>query len=309
MIIDFSKRPLFLAPLAGYTDLPFRSVVKKFGVDVTVSEMISSNALVYNSKRTIKMLEKSDNEKPYSVQISGNSAEVIKGAVEVLNKLDYIDIIDFNCGCPATKVVKHGSGSSLLKDLDKMQFFIETIKKTSNKKLTSVKIRIGFDEKNPINIAKACEEAGADFIAIHGRTKKDGYKKDAIDYHSIKSIKENIKIPVIANGEIDSFKKAEEVFNYTKADGIMIGRGAIGNPWIFYQVKNKIEDISQDIKREIIIEHFDKMIEFYGEFGVILFRKHLHTYSKSYNGASNFRQIINQIKDINLVRDEIKNFF
>ena len=309
MLIDFSEKPLFLAPLAGYTDLPFRSVVKNFGVDLTISEMISSNALVFNFQKTLKMLEKSENETPYSVQLAGNSSKIVKDAVEILNKLDFIDIIDFNCGCPATKVVRHGSGSALLQDLDKMQTILETIKKTSNKKLTSVKIRIGFNEKNPINIAKACEESGIDFITVHGRTKKDGYKKETIDYDSIKLIKQSVKIPVIANGEIDSFDKANYVLNYTKADGIMIGRGAIGNPWIFYQIKNQLKTISKEIKKNIILEHFNKMIQFYGDYGVILFRKHLHTYSKGYKNSTSFRAIINQEDNVNNIKKEIEEFF
>lgn len=308
-MLDFSKKLLVLAPLAGYTDLPFRSVVKKFGADLTVSEMISSNALVYNSQKTFKMIEKSPNENPYSIQVAGNSSDIIKSAVEILNEIDGIDIIDLNCGCPAKKVVNHGSGSALLQDLKKLNEILKVMKSSSTKKYLSAKIRIGFDDKNGVEIAKTCEDGGVDFIAIHGRTKKDGYKKDKIDYQSIKDIKEAVSIPVIANGEIDTYEKANEVLDFTNADGVMIGRGAIGNPWIFYQIRNQKNEISEELKREIVLEHFDKMVEFYGDVGVVLFRKHIHTYSKGLREASSFRDKINKISDKNLAREEIENFF
>ena len=308
MVLDFSKPLYILAPLAGYTDLPFRSVVKKFGADLTISEMISSNALVHESKKSFKMVEKSPLENPYAVQIAGSNKEVVKEAVLKLNEIDGIDIIDLNAGCPAKKVVRNGSGSALLKDLKKLAEIVETIKKYSNKEYVSVKVRIGFDEKNPVEIAKTCESAGADFIAIHGRL-RSGFFKSKVDYNSIAKAKEAVKIPVIANGDIDSFQKAKLVLETTKCDGVMIGRGAIGNPWIFYQLKNRVENIDKDIKKEIILEHFNQMIKFYGNRGAILFRKHLHTYSKGYKGATSFRQKINSLSDLNIMREEIEKFF
>ncbi len=307
--LDFSSPVNVLAPLAGLTDLPFRSVVKKFGADLTVSEMISSNALVHNSKKSLKMVEKSPLETPYSVQIAGSDAEIVKGAVEILNGIDGIDIIDLNCGCPVPKVVSHGSGSSLLKDLPKMGRIIETIKKYSNKPLTSVKVRIGFEEKRPVEIAKVCEDSGADFIAVHGRTRAGKFKSE-VDYDAIKLIKESVNIPVIANGDITDYKKAEWVLKHTGADGVMIGRAAVGNPWIFYQLKHGKSHIDPHIKRQIVLEHFDQMLDFYGEYGVVLFRKHLHTYSKAgYSGASAFRDRINRITDPVSMREEISRFF
>ncbi len=308
-MLDFSKKILVLAPLAGYTDLPFRSVVKKFGADLTVSEMISSNALLYNSKKTLKMVEKSPNETPYSVQIAGNSINIIKEATILLNQFNFIDIIDLNSGCPAPKVVNHGSGSSLLKDLNLLFDIVKTIKTHTSKKHVSVKMRLGFTHKNHIDIAKTIEDAGADFIAVHGRTRADGYKKERIDYDSIAEIKEAVSIPIIANGEIDSYEKANFVFNHTKADGIMIGRGAIGSPWIFHQIKNREEVANKNIKKDIIVEHFDKMYEFYGEYGITLFRKHLHSYSKGYSEASKFREFVNRCEDGEVLRAEIINFF
>jgi tRNA-dihydrouridine synthase B len=309
MPIDFSKTLYVLAPLASYSDLPLRSVVKKFGADLTVSEMISSNALAFHSKKTLKMLEKSPLETPYSVQLAGSDPQVLKSAVEVLNDIEGIDCIDLNCGCPVPKVVNNLSGSSLLRDLPQMTRAIETIKKYSNKEYTSVKIRLGFDEKNHVEIAKAVQEAGADFIAVHGRTRSGKYKAP-VDYDAIKEIKEVLNIPVIANGDIDSPAKAQWVKEYTNADGIMVGRGAIGSPWIFHQMKNNINDVSADLIKEVVLEHFDQMIEFYGEYGAIIFRKHLHTYSKAgYKGASAFRDEVNRITNPNEMRDVIYSFF
>jgi tRNA-dihydrouridine synthase B len=299
---------MVLAPLAGYTDLPFRSVVKEFGVDLTISEMISSNALVYNSQKTLKMIQKSSNESPYFVQLSGNNPNIIKEAVLILNDIDGIDGIDLNCGCPAPKVFSHGSGSALLNDLPKMQKILETIKEYSTKRYTTAKIRVGVDEKIPLEIAKTLSKTDIDMVSVHGRTKKGAYKAP-VDYDAIKIIKDNISIPVIANGDIKDKKTADYVIDYVKADGIMIGRGAIGKPWIFYQIKHNLDDISSNLKKDIILKHFDNMVQFYGEYGAIMFRKHLHTYSKGYPKSSDFRQLINNEKDTAKIRDMIKDFF
>ncbi len=306
--MTFDKPVYILAPLAGFTDLPFRSVVKKFGADLTVSEMLSSNALIHNSKKTLHMLKKSPLEDPYSVQISGSDVDVVRGAVEVLNKYDGIDIIDLNCGCPVPKVVGHGSGSSLLLNLPLMGSLIKTIKETSNKKQTSVKIRLGFEKKNHVDIAKMAEDSGADFLAVHGRTRAGKFKA-AVDYDAIAEIKKTVSIPVIANGDIDSYEKAKWVLEHTDTDGVMIGRGAVGAPWIFHQLKTGSSNISSSLKHEIILEHFDKMIDFYGLHGVAMFRKHTHTYSKGYRGASALRELVNHISDIKEYRDIIDQFF
>ncbi|MDY0117653.1 MAG: tRNA dihydrouridine synthase DusB [Sulfurimonadaceae bacterium] len=298
----------FLAPLAGYTDLPFRSVVKKFGADVTVSEMISSNALVHGSSKTFHMLEKAPNEDPYSVQIAGADRETIKRAVEILNEQQGIDIIDLNCGCPVPKIVGHGSGSSLLLDLPLMGSIIKTMKETSTKEMTSVKIRLGFEKKNHLEIAKVVEDNGADFIAVHGRTRAGKFKSE-VDYDAIREIKQALKIPVIANGDIDSYEKAKWVLEHTGADGVMIGRGAVGAPWIFHQLRTGSSDISLEIRHEILMEHFDKMIEFYGTRGVPMFRKHVHTYSKGYRGASAMRNEVNRIDDVAEFRGVLDQFF
>lgn len=305
-MIDFSKKPLVLAPLAGYSDLPLRGVVKRFGCDITISEMISSNALAYADKKTLKMLEKNELETPFIVQISGNNTDIVKKAVEVLNKFDYIDGIDLNCGCPAKKVVAHGSGSTLLTNLELLKEILSTIKESSNKRYLSAKIRLGFDEKNGVNIAKAVEEAGVDFISVHGRTKKQGYTGNS-DFTAIKEIKENVKIPLIANGDINS-KNASEVLDFTGADALMIGRASIGNPWVFYEIKSG-KSVSKEIKKEIILTHFDEMIKHYGSHGVVMFRKHIHQYSKGYENSSEFRDAINRIDDAKISRLKIEEFF
>ena len=312
--LNFSTPIFALAPLAGFTDLPFRSVVKKFGADLTVSEMISSNALAFQNKRTLKMLEKSPLENPYSIQIAGSDQTVIQKAVELINEQDGVDIIDLNCGCPAPKVVNNLQGSSLLTDLDKMAETIRTIKKHSNKEYTSVKMRLGFNEKNHVEIAKICEDNGADFIAVHGRTRAGRYKAP-VDYDAIKEIQEAISIPVIANGDITTPEKAKWVLEHTGAKGVMIGRGAVGKPWIFqimkdYILHGKTSEVTPELIQTVVLEHFDQMVAHFGEYGAIIFRKHLHTYSKiGYQGASNFRDLVNRIEDEKEMRDATKEFF
>jgi tRNA-dihydrouridine synthase B len=307
--IDFSKTLYALAPLAGFTDLPFRSVVKKFGVDLTVSEMISSNALVHKSKKTYKMVEKSPLEDLYSIQLAGSDQEVMRQAVEYVNTLEDVSVIDLNCGCPAPKVVNNLQGSSLLTDLPKMGETIRTIKKYSQKSYTSVKIRIGFNEKNPVEIAKLCEDNGADFIAVHGRTRAGRYKAP-VDYDAIRDIKKAVSIPVIANGDIDSPEKAKRVLEHTGADGIMIGRAAVGRPWIFHQIKEGMEEVSSPLIKAVVLEHFDQMIEHYENYGAIMFRKNLHSYSKAgFQGASAFRDLVNRIEDPKEMREVVEAFF
>jgi len=307
--IDFSTPLYVLAPLAGFTDLPFRSVAKKFGVDLTVSEMISSNALIHNSKKTFKMLEKAPSEDPYSIQIAGSDQSVIQRAVEIINEQEGVSCIDLNCGCPAPKVVNNLQGSSLLTDLPKMAETIRTIKKHSTKEYTSVKMRLGFNEKNHVEQAKLCEDNGADFIAVHGRTRAGRYKA-AVDYDAIREIKEAVSIPVIANGDITSPQKAKWVLDYTGADGIMIGRAAVGNPWIFKQIKEGIDEVTPELIKEVVLEHYDQMISYYEQYGAILFRKNLHSYSKAgYPGASAFRDQINRMTDVVEMREVIEAFF
>jgi tRNA-dihydrouridine synthase B len=307
--IDFSQSLTALAPLAGFTDLPFRYICKKFGADITFSEMISVNALIRDSKKTFHMLKSARNEDRYIAQIVGSDIKNIIKAVEILNDIENIIGIDLNCGCPVPKMMAQNAGSSLLRDLSHLAKITETIKKYSNKRYTSVKTRIGFSEKTPEIIAKTIENAGADFISVHGRTRSGGYKTE-VDYEAIKRAKESIKIPVFANGDITTYEKALEVKDFTKCEGLMIGRAAVGNPWIFYQLKHNQKNIDKSLIKSVILEHLQFMTEFYTDkMGVILFRKHLHAYSKSFPEAAIFRHKINTISDTDEMREEIKRFF
>ncbi len=255
------------------------------------------------------MIEKSLLEDPYSVQIAGSDQEVVRRAVELLNEQEGITAIDLNCGCPVPKVVNNLAGSALLTDLPKMGKTIETIKKYSNKEYTSVKIRLGFEAKNHLEIARVCQESGVDFIAVHGRTRAGKFKAE-VDYDAIREIKEILSIPVIANGDIDSPEKAKWVLGHTGADGIMVGRAAIGRPWIFHQMKEGSNKVDSKLVKTVVLEHFDQMISHYGDYGAILFRKHLHTYSKAgYLGASAFRDQVNHIDNVAEMREVVANFF
>ncbi len=306
---------LMLAPLAGYTDLPFRSMVKNFDVDITVSEMISSHALAFKNIKTQKMIKKAPNETPYSVQVSGSTPQIMIQALEYLNTQEGIDIIDFNCGCPAPKVAHHGNGSGLLKNLNMLVSMLKVIKEHTNAPYTSVKVRLGFDKKIPKEIALALNDAPVDFVVVHGRTKKDGYKKENIDYSSILLMKNLLNKPLIANGEIDSPKKAQQVLQYTGADGLMIGRAALNTPWIFSMIKNNLSDDFIDTQKEIVLRkeiclnHLEKMVDFYGQRGVIMYRKNIHHYSKGLEKGNGFRQRVNNIEDYQSMKEAIEDFF
>jgi tRNA-dihydrouridine synthase B len=271
--------------------------------------MISSNALVHKSKKTYRMLQKDPSEDPYSIQIAGSDLDVIRQAVEIINTKEGVSCIDLNCGCPAPKVVNNLQGSSLLTDLPQMGRVIETIKKYSTKEYTSVKMRLGFNEKNHVEIAKVAEAAGAEFIAVHGRTRAGRFKAP-VDYDAIREVKEAVSIPVIANGDIVSPQKAQWVLEYTGADGIMIGRAAVKEPWIFAQIKEGMVEPSSALIKEVVLEHFDQMVAYYDKYGAIMFRKNLHSYSKAgFQGASAFRDTINRMEDPVQMREVIDAFF
>lgn len=305
-MINFDKTPLFLAPLAGLSDPPLRFLAKKFGCDVTISEMISANALVFKNQKTLDMLKNSPFERPFIAQIEGSDENIIKKAVEIINKFDAVDGIDLNCGCPVPKVIKQNAGSALLINLDLFEKLIATIKKHSKKQYTSVKIRLGFDEKIPEILAKKAENGGADFIAIHGRTRSGGYSS-IVDYEAIRAAKNAVKIPIIANGDI-SIKNYKEVLKITNANGLMIGRNAIGKPWIFKTIKDDFNPTINEIK-SIVLEHLELMLKEYQNNAIALFRKHLHEYSKGFEGASEFRKNINEISNKKELIKKIEEFF
>lgn len=306
-MLDFSKPLYALAPLAGYTDLPFRSVVQKFGADWSVSEMINANALARENEKTLKMLTRAKEEKVYSVQIAAQNADIAKKAVEVLNRFDNIDGIDLNVGCPVKKAIKSGYGGNLLQEEENLFSIVKAIKEIHRKSFFSVKMRIGFDEINAVERAKLIEEAGADFITVHGRTVKQLYSGKA-NHDIIGDVKAIVSVPVLANGDITDRHKAKEVLEKTACEGVMVGRGAIGRPWVFLEMKEG-RDITDSEKKEIILEHLDLMYSWYEERGVVLFRKHLHTYSKGYTGASDFREHINKLTEYKEMRQRVEAFF
>lgn len=300
---------LMLAPLAGYSDLPFRKVVKSFGVDVTISEMISSHALVYENKKTRLMTLKSPNEIPFALQIAGSKDAVLEAAVHKINEFEWVDIIDFNCGCPAPKVANHGNGSALLKDLPRLTQILKNIRKAGSKKIYSVKVRLGFDKKIPLELAHAINESNVDYAVVHARTKADAYKRDKIDYDSVALMREILKVPLIVNGEIDSLESFSAVMKHTGAAGAMIGRAALKSPWIFWQIKNNTSALPFSLKRDLVLEHLDSMFEFYGERGVVMFRKNLHAYAKGAPNASAYKDFVNKERDYKAMRDSIIEFF
>ena len=298
-MIDFNQKPLFLAPLAGLSDPPFRSLIKTQGCDVTISEMISANALIYENEKTLKMLEKSPLENPYIVQLEASDESVLARAVAKLNELNDISGIDLNCGCPVPKVIKQGAGSALLKEPKKLCKLIEAIKKTSQKRYTSVKLRLGFDSVVLPSFVCDIQNAGADYICVHARTRSGGFSSPPL-YEILGEIKAKIKIPLIANGSINE-KNYKEILSVSGADGLMIGRASIGSPWIFKLLKGQ-NTPSLEQKKQLIKEHFRLVCEHYGDFGASVFRKHLHEYSKNMRGASEFRTAVNSANN-----DEIKN--
>lgn len=240
-----NKKPFIIAaPLAGYTNLGYRRFLKTFGVDLTVSEMISDFALIYHNKETLNMVKTSLDERPVALQLFGGSKESLLKGLEVLQEVATYDYLDLNFGCPVNKVFKNNAGSAFLKN-ERRDELLDTVQAIVNlsKVPVSAKIRLGINEDsiNVIDTCKILEKAGVSLITIHGRTKAQLYAGKA-NYDYIKLAKEAVKVKIIANGDIDSLSKAIEVLNYTKADGIALGRGILGNPYLITQIKRYYED-------------------------------------------------------------------
>ena len=293
---------LILAPMAGVTDLPFRLICKKYGnPGLVCNEMVSSKAIYYKDEKTLEMIKSQNEKRPISMQIFGSEPEIMGKAAEFM--CDYTDIIDINMGCPAPKVVKNGDGSKLLLDLELVENIVKEVVKKSTKPVT-VKIRKGWDEENIVAIeaAKIIEEAGADAIVIHGRTRNEFYSGQA-DWDIIKKVKDSVKIPVIGNGDIKSEEDAKRMFETTGVDGIMIGRAVLGDPWLFqkiaYYLQNgeKSSPISNVEKYKVIQEHFNLLLKVKGEYTATReIRKHIAWYVKGLKNASLMRDKINQVE-------------
>lgn len=294
-----------LAPMAGITDRAFREICEEFGPSYFTSEMISVKGLIYGSYKTFDLLSHSEEidiqnsyKKPFAIQLFGNDPEDFAKAIKITEP-HKPDIIDINMGCPATKIVKENSGSALMKNPELCYKIVKKAKETAICPVT-VKIRAGFS-KNTINapeIAKICEQAGADAITIHGRTKEQGYSGTS-DPEIIKKVKESVKIPVIGNGDITSAQKAKELMEYTGCDMVAIGRGAIGNPWIFreinYVLDKKIPYTPPDLneKMRVMNKHIEKICLYKGEErGLKEARKHIVGYIKDFPGAAAMRKNI-----------------
>ena len=306
---------IFLAPMAGVTDISFRGLCKEMGCGLVYTEMISAKALYYGSENTQTLLRIADEEKPVAVQIFGREPDIMaKICAEYLNNRDDICIIDINMGCPATKIVKNGEGSALMKEPKLAYNIVKTIKKVSTKPVT-VKFRKGFDDDNinAVEFAKGMEQAGADAITIHGRTRKQMYQGSA-DWDIIKRIKDNISIPVIGNGDVFTPKDALRMKEMTNCDGIMIARGSQGNPWIFKQINNllkgeQVHEVLNKEKIEMCIRHYELAIKYDGEFKAIReMRKHASWYIKGLPGCTELRNKINTIDSSEQVIGILKKY-
>ncbi len=305
---------LILAPMAGITDLPFRIITEKFQPGLVCTEMVSAKALFYGDDKT-KQLLKSDGEiVPISMQIFGSDPETMGFAAKYVSQ--FADIVDINMGCPAPKVVKNGDGSKLLLNLEKAQEIIKSVVKFSTKPVT-VKFRKGWNDEKIVacELAKIAEECGVSAITIHGRTREQYYTGKA-DLDIIKKVKESVKIPVIGNGDIVDEESAIKMFEYTGVDGIMIGRGTIGNPWIFEQIKYFLENnqkISRPTKEEkfqLIKQHIELAVKEKGEkIGINEMRKNISAYTKNMADSSNFRNEINHITNYEELINRIEEFF
>lgn len=304
---------LILAPMAGVTDKPFRIICKKFGPGLVCTEMGSSRAMFHNDQKTKRLFDTEGEKRPVSFQIFGSDEETLAYATKYVS--GFADIIDFNMGCPAPKVVKNGDGSRLLLDLPKAKKMIEIVVNNSSVPVT-LKFRTGWDKEHIVatEVAKIAEECGVSAITIHGRTRSEYYSGKA-NLEIIRKVKESVNIPVIGNGDVVDEISAKEMFEKTGVDGIMIGRGSFGNPWIFREIKYYLEtgeflDKPKNTKKlEIIKEHINLAVEQKGEIAIKELRKHIAWYVKGLKNSSEFRNNINKIETKEELEKALEEYF
>ncbi len=300
--IQFTNN-LILAPMAGITDVAFRSMCVGFGADCGVTELISAKALCYGNQKTIDMLATAPNERIKIVQLFGDDPEYMARAC-ALPALEKFDIIDINMGCPAPKIARNGEGASLMLDMDKARSIIEACVKATNKPVT-VKFRKGWDDDNVncVQFAVMCEKAGASAITVHGRTRQQFYSGKA-DWQAIADVKRAVSIPVIANGDVVDVDSYNAILATTKCDAVMIGRGALGNPQIFSEILGRKADVNA---YDLATQHINILRKFYPErFLIGHMRKHFLWYVKGLNGANKVKVLLATSNDIDASLRAIK---
>lgn len=290
--------------MAGVTDRPFRVLCRRLGAGMAVSEMVASNSLLYGSAKTRRRADHTGEDEPRSVQIVGSDPAMMAEAARI-NVVHGAQIIDINMGCPAKKICNVYAGSALLQNEKLVADILNAVVKSVNVPVT-LKIRTGWnrENKNGVAIARRAEDCGIQALAVHGRTRADLYTGEA-EYDTIRAIKAAVKIPVIANGDITSPEKAKYVLNHTGADGVMIGRAAQGNPWIFREITHylatgaKLAPPPVNEVRDTLLEHLENLYAFYGEHtGVRVARKHISWYSKGLVGGAAFRHGVNRVETV-----------